>query len=108
MKKTTELNAHQLVVGMVIRCPIDGDTIKITELIAVSDTLFGLGCRKGYTSFDVNGQFELIEPFDLTACNPNWISEQMAELKQQEITYNAWLKDSIESERQTQCKKESK
>lgn len=50
----TTINTHQLMVGMTIRCPIDGDIITISDLIANSESSLGLGCDKGYTSVDVN------------------------------------------------------
>ncbi|OED65903.1 hypothetical protein A165_00895 [Vibrio tasmaniensis ZS-17] len=76
------ITAHQLVVGMTIRCPIDGDEITITELHAISDAIFGLECRKGGCAFNVDDTFELLEPFDLTTVNLNWISEQLVEIKE--------------------------
>ncbi|WP_434529561.1 hypothetical protein [Vibrio sp. K4] len=81
----TTINAHQLMVGMTIRCPIDGDIITISDLIANSESSLGLGCDKGYTSVDVNDTFELVKPFDLTKANLNWISEQLTEIKETHI-----------------------
>ncbi len=77
------ITAYQLVVGMKIRCPINGDKITISDLIALSETTFGLSCEKGGVSFNVNDTFELIEPFDLTKSNLNWINEKIAEIKVQ-------------------------
>lgn len=81
--KIKYLTAYQLVVGMKIRCPFNGDEITISDLIAHSETSFSLSCKKGGASFNVNDTFELIEPFNLTKSNLNWINEEMAEIKAQ-------------------------
>ncbi|WP_207890662.1 hypothetical protein [Vibrio sinensis] len=79
--KTTSIHitAHQLAIGMTIRCPIEKDEIIITDLIANNEESFGLGCHKGYTTLKVSDTFELIKPFDLTTVNLNWIEEQLTE-----------------------------
>ncbi|WP_394142893.1 hypothetical protein [Vibrio chagasii] len=80
------ITAHQLAVGMTIRCPVDGDKITITELHATSSMRFSIECKKGGCGFNVNDTFELLEPFDLTTVNLNWISEQMAYIEESHIT----------------------
>ncbi|EGU31289.1 hypothetical protein VII00023_22939 [Vibrio ichthyoenteri ATCC 700023] len=76
MESTTTITAHQLVVGMTIRCPVEGNKITITDLIAHTENI-ALGCDKGYTGVAFTDTFELLEPFDLTECNLNWINEQL-------------------------------
>ncbi|MFA0079361.1 hypothetical protein AB4427_14640 [Vibrio artabrorum] len=71
--------AHQLAVGMTIRCPLEGDEIMITDLGVISKESIRLGCEKGYASFDLDSEFELLKPFDLSAVNLNWIQEKIDE-----------------------------
>ncbi|MFA0053663.1 hypothetical protein [Vibrio echinoideorum] len=73
------VTAHQLAVGMTIRCPVDGDRITITELHASSSMIVGIECAKGGCGFNVNDTFELLEPFDLTTVNLDWIKEKLVE-----------------------------
>ncbi|MGD6735503.1 hypothetical protein ACN08N_00155 (plasmid) [Photobacterium leiognathi subsp. mandapamensis] len=81
--KIKHLTAYQLVVGMKIRCPFNGDEIIISDLIAHSETSFSLLCKKGGASFNIHDTFELIEPFDLTKCNLNWINDEITEVNVQ-------------------------
>ncbi|WP_390240655.1 hypothetical protein [Vibrio sp. R78045] len=80
------VTAHQLALGMTIRCPVDGDAITITDLIACSEESFGLGCEKGHTLFMASMTFELLEPFDLTTVNLDWIKDQII----MEEQYRKW------------------
>lgn len=80
--ENTTITVHQLVIGMKIRCPVEGDDITITDLIAFSENI-ALGCDKGYTGVTFSDTFELLEPFDLTKCNLNWIHESLAEENRQ-------------------------
>ncbi|WP_394230532.1 hypothetical protein [Shewanella colwelliana] len=96
MNKT--ISAQQLAVGMNIRCPIEGDIITITDLVAISEQLIGLGCSKGYTSIDVDMTIELLEPFDLSTVNTNWIKEQLIQDEEGVVAYELWERNYMMKE----------
>ncbi|MEZ8438565.1 hypothetical protein AB4584_17630 [Vibrio splendidus] len=97
MQKRT-ITAHQLTIGMTIRCPLGGDEITVSDLVAVSEKSIGIGCEKGYASFGVNNEFELVKSYDLTKCNPNWIREQLEEERETADWYRRL--DSRENQRE--------
>lgn len=97
MKQIT-LTAHQLAIGMTIRCPLDGNEITVSDLVAVSEKSIGIGCEKGYASFGVNNEFELVKSYNLTKCNPNWIHEQLEEERETTDWYRRL--DSRENQRE--------
>jgi hypothetical protein len=73
------VTAHQLAIGMTLRCPLEGDEITISDLGVISEKSIGFGCEKGYITFDISKEFELVKPYDLIKYNPNWVREQLEE-----------------------------
>lgn len=85
--ESTTITVHQLVVGMTIRNHTHEGDIIISNLIA-EDT-DGISIQDNnfkdndtYLWFDINETFELVEPFDLTKCNLNWINESLKEIEE--------------------------
>ena len=90
MNELNQIKAEQLVVGMKIFDPLDPSrVITITGLIAISKTVFGLGCDKGYVSIGTDHVFQLAESFKLPVVASNWIVEQLEE----DAKYSDWLQE---------------